>query len=235
MPLSVEAHKGTPSSLPFSVKLTDGSKPAAVEWFLDDVTVGTIGKDGVFASQGFVAGKAKVTARSGNLGASTTVTVRVKILDNPGNVTPEDQGKLETAGSADAGFRWLYPYDKTIFPRGLSAPNLQFGGGAADAFYVKIAFGDFEYKGFFGASSPARIDLPPAVWKGLTTSAGGADTVSVQVTKIADGAVTGPVSESWRVAQGSLKGIVYYNTYVSNRPGSAWPRGGREASPSGQG
>ncbi|UQA55560.1 dickkopf-related protein [Polyangium aurulentum] len=207
--------KGTPASLPFSAKLDDGSTPAAVQWFLDDVTVGTVGKDGVFASQGFVAGKAKVTARSGNLEASTTITVRVKIADNPGNVTPEDQGKLEAGGSANPAFRWLYPYDKTIFPRGLAAPNLQFDGGAADALHVKIAFGDFEYKGFFGASSPARIDLPEAVWKGLTTSAGGADTVSVQVTKLAAGAVTGPVSQSWRIAQGSLKGIVYYNTYVS--------------------
>ena len=205
---------GVPGSLPFSAKLTDGSNPGAVDWFLDDVTVGTIGADGLFASGGFVAGKAKVTAKSGQLEASTTITVRVKIADNAGNLTPEDQGKLETGGNADPGFRWLYPYDKTVFPRGLAAPTLQLAGGA-DAVLVKISVGDFEYKGFFGASAPARVDLPQAVWKGVTQSAGPSDMVTVTATKLAGGAATGPVTQSWRIAQGSLSGIVYYNTYVS--------------------
>jgi xanthine/CO dehydrogenase XdhC/CoxF family maturation factor len=29
------------------------------------------------------------------------------------------------------------------------------------------------------------------------------------------GAAAGPVTQSWRIAQGSLTGIIYYNTYVS--------------------
>ena len=217
---------GLPASLPFNAKLTDGSNPGAVDWFLDDVTVGTIGAaDGLFASGGFVAGTAKVTARSGQLEASTTITVRVKIAENAGNLSPDDQTKLETGGNVDPAFRWLYPYDKTIFPRGLAAPTLQLAG-AADAMLVKISVGNFEYKGFFGASAPARVDLPAAVWKGVTQSAGGTDTVSVTATKLSGGVATAPVTQSWRIAQGSLSGIVYYNTYTNGgavmriKPGS---------------
>jgi len=73
---------GQPQTLPFTAKLSDGSNPSAVTWYLDDVTVGTIDAGGIFGSGGFVAGKAKVTAKSGMLEASTTVTVRVKMVDN---------------------------------------------------------------------------------------------------------------------------------------------------------
>jgi hypothetical protein len=35
------------------------------------------------------------------------------------------------------------------------------------------------------------------------------------VTKISGGQVTGPIAENWHIAQGSLKGTVYYNSYDS--------------------
>ena len=116
---------GQPKTLPFAAKFSNGSNPSAIDWYLDDVTVGTIAADGVFASGGFVAGKAKVTAKTGALEASTTMTVRVKIADNGAGLSSDDMTKLATGGSADPGFRWLYPYDKTIFPRGHAAPTLQ--------------------------------------------------------------------------------------------------------------
>jgi hypothetical protein len=206
---------GSPKSLPLVAKLSDGSVASAVTWSLDDVVVGAMAGDGNFVSQGFVAGKATVTAQSGALSASTTVTVRVNIVDNPGNVSTADQGALEAGGQSDANFRWLYPYDKTIFPRGIAAPSLQFGGTKADATLIHIKVGDFEYKGFFGPSTPARAALPEAVWKAMTLSAGATDTVTVQATKLSAGFATGPASEAWRIAQGSLKGVIYYNTYQS--------------------
>jgi hypothetical protein len=42
-----------------------------------------------------------------------------------------------------------------------------------------------------------------------------ADPVVIQVTKSSGGAITGPIKETWTIAQGSLKGTVYYNTYTS--------------------
>jgi WD40-like Beta Propeller Repeat len=205
---------GQPNSLTFAAKLSDGSNPSALTWYLDDVTVGTIGGDGTFVSPGFVAGKAKVTAKSGMLEASTMITVRVKIVDNGAGISADDMTKLATGGSADPGFKWLYPYDRTIFPRGLTAPTLQFPG-ATDAMRIKITVGDFDYEGYFGGSNPARVDIPADVWKGATKSALAGQDVVVSATKLAGGAVTGPANETWRIAQGNLTGIVYYNTYVS--------------------
>ncbi|MFT3776370.1 MAG: hypothetical protein QM820_64325 [Minicystis sp.] len=206
---------GSPATLPLTAVMSDGSDPGKVTWDIGDVVVGTVSPSGVFSSQGFVSGVAQVTAKALGLTATTNITVRVHITDNAGNVSPADVTTLQAGGSADPGFRWLYPYDGTVFPRALRAPELQLGGSAADATYVKISFGNFLYEGFFGASNPVRASIPQAVWKGLTQSAQGTDAVKVEVTKLSAGQVTGPVSETWKIAPGSFKGVIYYNTYLS--------------------
>jgi len=38
--------------------------------------------------------------------------------------------KLKNGGNADNAYKWLYPYNKTIFPRGLPPAVLQFDGVA---------------------------------------------------------------------------------------------------------
>ena len=64
------------------------------------------------------------------------------------------QTELGAGGTADASFAWLYPYDKTVFPRGLLPPTLQFGGTASDAAYVHVTFPGFELQGYYGAVEP---------------------------------------------------------------------------------
>jgi hypothetical protein len=86
--------------------------------------------------------------------------------------------------------------------------------------YLKIATTNYSYEGFSLAATPTRITLPDAVWKGLTESAGASDPVKVQVTELVAGVATGPIEEQWSIAQGSLKGVIYYNTYRSLLAGS---------------
>lgn len=206
---------GSPATLQLKAVMSDGSDPGKVTWDIGDVVVGTVSQTGLFTSKGFVAGVAQVTANALGLTATTNITVRVHITDNQGNVSPADQTALQAGGGADANFRWLYPYDGTVFPRALRAPELQFAGAAADATYVKIAFGDYLYEGFFGASSPVRAAIPQDVWKGLTESAKGTDQVKVEVSKLSGGQASGPVAETWTIAPASFKGVIYYNTYLS--------------------
>ena len=71
------------------------------------------------------------------------------------------------AARADPPFAWLYPYDKTVFPRGLLPPTLQFDGGAASDAYVHITFPRLDYKGFFGPSSPPRVALSQPMWNAV--------------------------------------------------------------------
>ncbi|MFO0611031.1 MAG: hypothetical protein U0414_00485 [Polyangiaceae bacterium] len=206
---------GAPKSVALTAKFSDGTIPANVTWTVDDVVVGLVDATGTFTSKGFVAGDAKVTATAGSASGSTTVHVHVHIVENPGNLSASDIALLQAGGSADAAFKWLYPYDKTVFPRGLRAPELQLAGAAAEATYVKIGFGNYLYEGFFGAANPVRATLSPEIWKSVTASAKATDTVQVGVTKLSGGQATGPATEAWTIAQGAFKGSIYYNTYKS--------------------
>src|SRR5579859_7238485 len=139
------------------------------------------------------------------------------LVDNPGGVDTGTIGKLQGGGSADPTFVWLYPYDQTVFPRGLLPPTMQLAGASPDAVYVRVTSAGLDYKGYFKpAAGPIRLALPASSWTAVTNAASGLkDPLKVEVTKIAAGAVSGPVSESWPVAQGSLRGAIYYETYGS--------------------
>jgi len=205
---------GQPVDVPFHFTLTDGSEPRVV-WIVDDTRIGSIGADGVFRANGYVGGVVTITATTGSGKSSTQLTVNVNITDNPIGLPPADQGALVAGGAGDAAFKWLYPYDQTVFPRGLPSPTLQLGGAAADTTYLKITAPYFSYQQFATTAVPTRVTIRDPVWRGLTLTAGPKDTVNVEVTKRGGGQITGPVKESWIIAQASLKGIVYYATYKS--------------------
>ncbi len=141
------------------------------------------------------------------------------ITENPGGVMPGDQTKLKNGGTADSAFAWLYPYDKTVFPRGLIPPTMQFGGTSPDATYVHVTFPGMDYTGFYGASNPGRVKPSAAVWTAITLAAKANSDVKVDVTKLSGGNVTGPITETWSIAQGSLRGTIYYETYDSQIAG----------------
>lgn len=207
---------GTPMTLQLHA-LLDGVERTDATWIVDDVVVGTLSPTGLFTARGTVAGVAHVTARYGVYEAMTDVTVTVHASVNPGGVSATDVDTLRAGGSADASFRWLYPYDDTVFPRGLAAPVLQLAGGA-DATRVTIDIDrvGYHYEAFFGAGSPIQITLPADVWDGATESAQAGDAVVVGVTKLSGGAATGPATEQFPIAQGRLTGSLYYNSYNSH-------------------
>ena len=124
--------------------------------------------------------------------------------------------------TADASVKLLYPYDGTVWPRGLLAPLLQWDPGATrklDAVMIKLHSKNFDYTGTFAANATPFVNLPiPAdVWHTLTYSnEGKGDDVTVTVVfEDISGAATaiGPYTMLWHVAPGTLKGTVYYNSY----------------------
>ena len=199
----------------FTAHYAGDTTPLTATWTLDVAGIGSIDGTGLFTASGLLGGSTSVTARVGNATGTTTFSVVLHIDDNPGNVGAGVQGQLSAGGTADPAFKWLYPYDGTVFPRGLTAPVLQFAGTAPDATLVKVSFGSLVYQGFYGASTPGAVTLSPQLWQTITESASSTDAVKVQITKISGGQVTGPVTETWTIAQGSLKGTVYYNSYSS--------------------
>jgi hypothetical protein len=203
------------TTLQFSAHFAGSTTPVTATWTIDAVSIGTIDQTGLFSASGTLGGLTTVTAQVGAATASTVLTVILQLGDNPGNVAAGTQGQLQAGGTADAAFAWLYPYDGTVFPRGLAAPVLQFAGTAPDAVYVHVSFSTLDYKGFYGASSPGQVTLSPQLWTTITETASGTDSVKVELTKISGGQVSGPISEIWTIAQGSLKGTVYYSSYDS--------------------
>lgn len=210
---------GGPATLKFEAFVDGSTTPSQATWSVDMPSIGAMDGAGLFTASGLKGAKATVSAQVGNLTAQTTITVRLHLEENPGSVDPKTQAQLEAGGAADPGFKWLYPYDKTVFPRGLLPPTLMFAS-TADAYLVRVTSKFLDYKGFFPGTD-SRVTWAPSVWEAISQSAGSAaDPLSVEVTKISGGAVTGPSKESWIIAEGSLTGTVYYNSYSSTLAGN---------------
>src|ERR1019366_3663675 len=137
---------GPGSTQQFTAHFTGDTTPLTATWTIDVAGIGSIDGNGLFTASGLLGGATSVSARVGTATGSTTLTVVLHINDNPGNVGAGVQGQLNGGGAADSAFKWLYPYDGTVFPRGLAPPVLQFAGTAPDATLVHISFGALDYK-----------------------------------------------------------------------------------------
>jgi hypothetical protein len=178
-------------------------------------TVG--GDDSGFATSSSGGGSGPSTCDDTCAAAGGTCSgVACTLSENPGKIATATQTKLRAAGTADASFKWLYPYDGTVFPRGLVGPTLQFGG-SADSVYVHMTAKNLDYTGYFvSTGSPGvNLTLPQKSWDAITHAVGAIDPLTVTVTKLAGSTVSTPIAETWSVAQGSLRGTIYYETYDS--------------------
>jgi hypothetical protein len=163
-----------------------------------------------------------------------------------------DQPTLTALGSPSSngqaqGLSYLYPYDATVWPRGLLAPLLQWtwSTGDADAIEIKLATtsGSYTWTGTFGrpailmqtGGKYIRAPIPQDVWAMATGTAGGplpngmTDKLTVSLVVAKSGVGYGPIGETWTVAPGLLDGIIYYNSYgtqlVQNSTGAVGGNG----------
>jgi hypothetical protein len=135
-----------------------------------------------------------------------------------GPVDPATLGRLQgpaTAPSSPQQLGWLYPYDKTVWPRGILAPLLQWQTTAnVGAVSIHLSENNFDFKGTYAGTALVNDPIEQGAWAQATGSNGGEPLV-VEL-RIDDGATTyGPITESWTIASGVLQGTVYYNSYNS--------------------
>jgi hypothetical protein len=153
------------------------------------------------------------------LGPAVTDPALLNLLANP------------TSSGAAQGLTFLYPYDKTVWPRGLLAPNLmwQWNTNNADAIQIELSTtsGSYSWKGTFGrpailattGGAFVRHPIPQTAWEAATNSAGGTtpsgqpDRLTVKLTIARGGMSYGPISQTWTVAPARLSGIIYYQSY----------------------
>ena len=213
---------------------------------------------GILSPSGVVGGVAHVTATFGGQTASTPITVQVTLVQNGapagvdagsgaggnngvggspagGPVGVSGLNTLQGTPITDPSLAWLYPYNKTVWPQGVLPPLLQWTTTITyDAVYVQLQEQGFYYQGFFATPAAGQpfvnVPLLQTAWDTLCYSNVG-DPVAVTLVFSSGGVAYGPISETWTIAQGSLTGTVYYQSYgtalVVNYPGGvAGPFGG---------
>lgn len=156
------------------------------------------------------------------LGGTVTDPATMTALDNP------------SGDGAAKNLTMLYPYNSTVWPRGMLAPLLQWRWDAGDADAIKIELetssGSYTWSGTF--TRPAilaqtggafiRHPVPQDAWTAATNSAGGqdlngaADTLTLRLTVAKDGVAYGPIEQTYRIAPARLAGTIYYQSYGTN-------------------
>jgi hypothetical protein len=186
---------------------------------------GRSGAAGAFSSQPDtpligISGAPAMTA-SGTGGATTSgspnvTTAFTSDTCGPGNAAGLNdlQVKALMAGGAPGSMRMLYPYDQTVFPRGMLAPTLMWDGADGKAVYVHIQSKRVDYRGCLMTTGPQQLLLPQDVWQQASERSGGpSDPYTVEVAVQGPSGPIGPIKIQIIIAQATIKGSIYYNSY----------------------
>jgi hypothetical protein len=243
----------SPQPIAFTATLPDGSASVlSVRWTIAHKNVGEIDPDtGVFTPNG-AGGKVAVTARSGSQARTVTVSIVVtgSVEGDPdADGMPEGAGGIGGVGgdgggtqiddaalravldkqaAADAKLVWLYPYDGTVWPRGLPAPLVQWSQGehAAEAIKLHLEVPDaFRVDVYLGrpkslaADKPfVRVPVPQTVWRNALMSGGKLEATLTIAARDASGALSSHIAQhnpTWKIAPTTLRGTLYYNSYAT--------------------
>jgi hypothetical protein len=238
----VVQYTGAPGpTVQYVAKLVSNGQPIPAVFSIDRGEIGNVNaSSGLFTASGNAGGKATITAAYGGATATTSITVKVKAFENGGTPIADaggGSGGLGGVGGHGPGgpvddptigvlrgnpqtapnLKTLYPYDGTVWPRGILAPLLMWNPGAPadfDAIQIKLTEANYEFEGVYKKNASPFRDHPitQKIWKQLLQSNAGEDvTVSLVFAKGTTAYTVPPLK--WKVASAPLKGIVYYNSY----------------------
>ena len=188
---------------------TTGSVPAS--WTVDRFDIASVGAGtGVVEPTGTAFGKVTVTAQAQGLTGTTTITVTFKATVNMG-IPPADASQLASTTTADPAVTALaYPYDGTVFPGGLAAPQMMWNlSSAGDEYLIHFINPVFDLSVLTTADPPSRFTLPSNLWNALTASVGGSS-VTVELRRLSAGTAYLSATETWPIAAANLRGVIYY-------------------------
>ena len=191
----------------------DGSEVVVQgEWVFNRPDIATTNNGGDVTATGLLGGKGTLTAQYDGMAATAEVTVKMVITHDPLALDPTIKDLFDNATLEDGALALLYPYDKTVFPRGIQGPILQWnGGGAADIYRIHAESETFEFTSWTNAAPPARFafpTLPQDSWKLLVGSTEGDVTLDVQRYDGVSAYLA--KTQTWKVAPANLAGTIYY-------------------------
>ena len=223
-----------PGPLAFSgvgTTMGGGTVPVTGTWSFNRYDVANIDPGtGAFTASGLVGGTGTVTLKVGALTATTSATVKLHVTSDPEAIDPGIKGSFGAAVDPDPSLALLYPYDKTVFPRGLAGPVIQWNGGnPGDVYYVHAKSPTFELESWSTVPPPSRYAFPAApvdVWKKLTDSTVGDITVDIQ--RYDGQKAYLAKTQTWSIAPANLAGTIYYwevnnGNVVRIKPGDTQP------------
>jgi hypothetical protein len=218
------------ASAPIDFDCLSGGTSVSAKWTIDKTSVATTDGEGVATAVGDLGGEVKVTCQYGKDSKTAILTVKIVSDQNPGMIPDPDIGILKGDGDPDPTIAWLYPYDKTVFPKGIYPPELMWNGATAgDSYLIRYKTKFVDVTVFTKADPPSRFLPDEKTWRAVTESGKGED-VQLQVKRLVAGSAkaTVVVDHSWKIATGALRGLVYYWSNSAGRilridPGKGTP------------
>ncbi len=139
--------------------------------------------------------------------------------DNQAGLSGQEVQRLKQGGPVGK-MAYLYPYDGTVFPRGFKAPLVMWRGGAAKAVYLRVQSQYFQYEGCLKPTADGQLQLKQEIWEKAGRHTLGAQTpFTFELTTLEGSSVLGPIRENVIIAQATLKGSLYYNSYNTQETG----------------
>jgi len=114
------------------------------------------------------------------------------------------------------GMRWLYPYEYTVFPRGLAGPLLMWEGGPeTQTMLLRIRSQNLDFEACFQGTG-RRLQIPQQVWDiAGTWSRGKMDPTTIELVVAGGGQAAKLPPRQITFALANLNSAIYYNTYGS--------------------
>ncbi len=208
----IDVTNGTSSPVQFNAIATyksGGTGTVTATWSFDKADIAAISAAGSLKAQDVKGGKGTVTATVGALTATADAEVHLHFTLDSSGLSQADKDKFKTPDASPSG-TFLYPYDQTVFARGLLPPELMWNGGAAgDSYLITATDAYVDMTAYLQADPPSRVAIPKDWWAALTESNDGSP-VSVKISRLDGAGAHQAMSETWHVAPGSLRGTIYY-------------------------
>jgi hypothetical protein len=214
--VTIQSVNGMPAMQPFAATghYKDGTSGplSGVAWSATVPQAGAIDPvTGLYSANGSVGGVVTVSASYEHITANATLTVQLQVTANPANASTAAQAALQGATTPDASVVWAYPYDGTVWPRGLLPPLLQWNGGAAaDLYSITVTSPTFTLQGYYGATNApsSQLQFDATTWQQLVDSTSGQTKITVARWDGTNATVI--ANQTWTIAPASMRGTIYY-------------------------
>jgi hypothetical protein len=208
----------SPSKVDFDATCQPGGVSVEPSWTIDSYDRAVISAHGVVTVYSGRGGPIQVTGTTSGDSDTKTLNVKVQVGDTT----------LITPGTTAEVGKTLYPYDKTLFPLGLTAPVVQWTEGGITPTTVQVILcypattcATFQYaKTYTTEPRDGPLDntvpawkIPQEIWSAFDQTAAG-DTGQIIIRRQAGSTKYKQLAINVQFATDALRGTVYYTQYL---------------------